>query len=111
MPYDVEMRRNATGEVRRIALDFEWEKDGGTDLYWWTDGNFGCDSNRILVWTDWGRTEPFDSIAEMPKNDGPDEIHYCDTGHFTVIKAILPDGREIPIDDSAANDNTAEDAA
>ncbi|MDF0543318.1 hypothetical protein PX699_13250 [Sphingobium sp. H39-3-25] len=99
MSYNILMRRNATGEERLIPCDFDWEKDAGrTDLFWWTDGNGGCDSNRRNFWTK-GKREPNSSITEMPEFDVDGEfIHYCDTGHFTVVKAILPDGREILID-------------
>lgn len=46
-PYDVEIRHNSTGEVRRFRLWFPW--NDGSD-FWWSDGNFGCDCNRSYVW-------------------------------------------------------------
>jgi len=81
--YHVLIRRNATGETRRVFMALPWYGDGGS-LYWWTDGNFGCDCNRALT---------FYREDEAPE----DEIDCGDT-RFTVLQAELPDGRIVQID-------------
>jgi hypothetical protein len=93
MGYEVTIRKNDTGEVRRYAMDFDWDKDEGqTDLFWWTDGNFGCDCNRGSSFLRAGGPGP----ADDPHWNNVE----FDCGHegYTVLHAYLPDGRVIPID-------------
>lgn len=81
MTYAVLIRRNSDGLVRRREMKWDW-KD--SDYYWWTEGNFGCDCNRHLE---------FQRAADEDE-DGDD----CGETRYTVLKAILPDNTEIPID-------------
>jgi hypothetical protein len=46
MTYSVAIRKNETGEVRICEMEVPW---GETSLFWWTEGNFGCDCNRELL--------------------------------------------------------------
>lgn len=84
--YDVLIQKNATGEIRRQHEDLEWHE---WTLYWWTDGNFGCDCNR-----EW----EFQRAAGEPLTEDPK----CGYTKYRVIKAIFPDGKEIEIDGEAA---------
>jgi hypothetical protein len=95
MTYKVEIRKNATGEVRVCQMALEWDKgDGRTDIFWWTDGNFACDCNRGTVFDDAGGVD----TASM--TDEEDALAYpCGMAAYTVIRAILPDGTVIAIDD------------
>jgi hypothetical protein len=83
MPYDVLIRKNSTGEVRKCHFDFDWFKEDSDDSFWWTEGNFGCDCNRELA---------------FEGSDIKDSELRCGETAFTAIHAILPDGRVIPID-------------
>lgn len=51
MPFEVRLRNNATGEIRTVRFDFEY------DEYSWTDGNFGCDCNRSDFFAEAGGEE------------------------------------------------------
>lgn len=47
-PVCVEVRNNATGEVR-VDKTHAWEDDEiGSSEYIWSEGNFSCDCNRSL---------------------------------------------------------------
>lgn len=50
MTYIVCIVNNLTKEQRVKAVDLEWNE---SSYFWWTEGNFGCDCNRQLVWDDW----------------------------------------------------------
>ena len=85
---EVRMRANRSGEVRSIPYDSDWkEGDEGDSLYFWTEGNFGCDCNRSDIW--YGDLE-----------------HDVDCGDeaFSVIDVRLDDGRIVVIDE---HDRTA----
>lgn len=88
MSYQVAIRQNATGEIRMHEIDFtDWGKpDGYTDLFWWTDGNFGCDCNRKASFYNVGIDEPG---MDFP----------CGHEAYSVLYAILPDGKKILIDE------------
>lgn len=92
MPYDIHIRKNATGEIRVYHDDSAWEDH---TLFFWTDGNFGCDCNRDLVWR-WAAGENTD---DQPSPDFP-----CGDDAYTVIKAVLPDGTEVKIDSDEASE-------
>lgn len=81
MGYSVKIKNNETGEVRDARMDFDW--DEASD-YWWTDGNFGCDCNRHLV---------FIRAGNEPESDVS-----CGNKLYTVIHAKLDDGKVIEID-------------
>lgn len=82
--YDVFLRCNATGEVRIHRHDLPWN-EGSTFLWGCETGNYGCDCNRAIF---------FGGAAAEDKDDRP-----CGTTRYTVLKAVLPDGSEITIDD------------
>jgi hypothetical protein len=96
MSYTVAIRKNATGEVRMYQCDFDWDKGGGhTDLFWWTDGNFGCDCNRHLSWLRAGGPGP----PEDPHWNKAE--HKCGGTAYSVLYAALPDGSQVEIDSPA----------
>lgn len=85
MTYSVTIRENATGETVDYALDdLEWF-DGS--LFWWTEGNFGCDCNRRMCFL---RAK---GVAEDSLPEGG-----CGKGAFTVLHAVLPTGQKIELD-------------
>lgn len=76
----IRMRDNTTGEERTLTgknVELDWLGD-----YIWTDGNFGCDCNRGLFWSDWKGDEEFG----------------CGDERFTIFDITLQDGRVIKID-------------
>jgi hypothetical protein len=86
--YQVLIRRNADGIERLRTIDLDWgqfDGEGDGDLFWWTEGNMGCDGNR-------------ETEFERAAGNEREGEHVCSEGKYTVVKAILPDGREIPID-------------
>ena len=84
MSYDILIRKNETGEIRRYTFDWvSWDEE--TDPYWLTDGNYGCDCNRHLAFE---RAVGNNEFIKAP----------CGEGAYSILKAILPDGKEIPVD-------------
>jgi hypothetical protein len=93
MSYAVLIRRNSDGEVRRCEQKTSWIPKGPEDisapsLYWWTDGNMGCDCNRHL---EFERAGGRDFAPGSPES-------VCGHGRYSALKAILPDGQEITLD-------------
>lgn len=86
MSYRVALRKNSTGEIRMVPIDWDWIRDGDDDLYWWTDGNYGCDCNRFLCFERADGTEPDFKDAE------------CGEAAYTALYAELPDGTRVKID-------------
>lgn len=82
MSYRVSITNNATGETKLVGVDLDWLDH---TLFWWTDGNFGCDCNRSDV---------FHEYAE-----GSPEVK-CGGSRFTVHYALMQDGSRIDIDDA-----------
>lgn len=80
--YIVRIRRNATGQVVDSHHDLTWDHHS---LFWWTEGNFGCDCNR------------FDCFQNAGGDTG-DDTDECGDTRFTAIEAVLPDGTVIPVD-------------
>lgn len=79
MSYIVAIRNNATGEVRHCTMEgLEWHQHS---MFWWTEGNFGCDCNRRATWASDDQMESC-----------------CGQGDFSVLYAELPDGTRISID-------------
>lgn len=84
MSYEILIRRNSDGETRRYVFDWaSWDEE--TDPYWLTDGNYGCDCNRHTAFERAGGNNGF---VQEP----------CGEGAYSILKAILPDGTEIPVD-------------
>lgn len=81
--YKVALRNNATGEVRLVPYEFDWD-DAGPDEYLWTDGNYACDCNRAL----------FFYGLEPEAGD-----YNCGMTEFSALYAELPDGTRKPLDD------------
>jgi hypothetical protein len=71
--------------VRIQHEDLEWH-DGS--LWWWTEGNFGCDCNSEDEWLRAG------GVAEKITPDNA-----CGDKRFSVLYADLPDGTHIQIDE------------
>lgn len=91
MSYTAFIRNNETGEIRHRWMDLDWKDDEErSDLFWWTGGNFGCDCNREREFE-----------RAIGREAGPTK---CGVHRFTVIKVVLTDGREIPIDEDPALD-------
>lgn len=84
---DVVVRKNSTGEVKRIRTDLEWFDHSH---FFWTEGNFSCDCNRHHV---------FHWDKEPPRKQ---EKFKCGHTAYTVIKVIFPDGTEQLIDEEGA---------
>ncbi len=72
--YVVGILRNDTNEVRFIPQQLEWTDNS---LYWWSEGNMGCDCNRHLQF-----------------NPHADE---CPCGHsrYSIVGIWLKDGSHI----------------
>lgn len=85
MSFSIDIRKNATGEVRTYKFNFDWEDH---TFFWLTEGNFGCDCNRHLEFERAG--------GERGPNDIEDT--HCSEGRYTILHATLPDGSRIPID-------------
>lgn len=83
MPYCVTIRKNATGEIRAKEYPYEWSEG---QLFWWTEGNFGCDCNRALA---------FERAAGLDPDIDDTE---CGHSAFTVLSAELPDGTVVRVD-------------
>lgn len=85
MAYVVAIRNNITGEIRIQPEDLEWQTHS---LFWWTEGNFGCDCNREDEWLRAG------GATEEDIPDGNE----CGHERFSVLYAEFPDGSRIMID-------------
>ena len=57
--YVTGIRENATGEVRFHAWQEDWTD---SSLYWWSEGNMGCDCNRHLIFHDYTEASYDDKI-------------------------------------------------
>lgn len=75
----VEIEKTSTGEVRTIASGLDWYDHSE---FFWTDGNFGCDCNRSLV---------FQCGAEEGDADEPEAD--CGVGEFRVVSIKAQDGK------------------
>ena len=83
MTYRVLIQDNATGERVWVSQSHEWDD---TSLFWWTDGNMGCDCNRALE---------FESAKGRDRKDVDID---CGKTAFTAICAEMPDGSCILLD-------------
>ena len=80
--------------MRWSLVEWDWFHGGKhDDLFWWTDGNFGCDCNRS------------DSFYRAAGEENPVQSDNCnDYESFTVSYALLPGGERIAIDDPRCDD-------
>ncbi len=93
MSYQVAIRHNPSGEIRIASQtdteSYKYEWDDG-QMFWWTDGNFGCDCNRELE---------FIRASGRAVTEEEFDNSECGTTVYTVLHAILPDGTIIPIEE------------
>lgn len=80
----VEIRNNATGEVRRYRDEY-FNSPGSASVYLWTDGNYGCDCNRSMFFARAGN--------EAEDDDEPDVE--CGDEKFSALRAHCDDGQVI----------------
>lgn len=86
MNYTVRIKDNSTGEIRKCKIDLEWTE---SSVFWWTDGNFGCDCNREVQFM----------RATDKSFDFDDDVRtVCGHTRFTAIDATLEDGSVMKID-------------
>jgi hypothetical protein len=86
--YRILIRDNQTKE-ERLSRPFDFGEFDDGQLFWLTEGNYGCDCNRSL---------------EFQRSDGRHEslVHWnqpCGNERFSILKAILSDGSEREVDD------------
>lgn len=87
MNFTVALRKNETGEVRHIDGG-EWEDH---TLFFWTEGNFGCDCNRYLCFERAGGHDP---------TDEEDDVHGdCGTDRYSMLYAEMADGSRVEVND------------
>ncbi|MDE2100575.1 MAG: hypothetical protein KGL39_25250 [Patescibacteria group bacterium] len=79
MAYIAIIRKNETGEIRRCSVDMEWE---GQSMFWWTEGNFGCDCNRELMWL---RSNDEDEPEETTCGDSALDVLGIELGDHTLL--------------------------
>jgi hypothetical protein len=83
MPYTVTLQNRATGEELACSIDMGWQPHS---LYWWSQGNYGCDCNRASVWL--GQVK-----RSLPVTDDGDFCYLiCAGDNFALLKIELPDG-------------------
>lgn len=80
--YPIAVKDTKTGEVRRMDFPLYGHDDRGTkpedNLFWWSEGNFGCDCNRGDLFKDIGGEER--SLA-ADCNSGPNR-YLVNAGEF-----------------------------
>ena len=83
--YTLQVRRTADGLVRECAGPETAPWSEGS-LYYLTEGNFGCDCNRHLMFERAGGADP-DIMG-----------HPCGATRYSILSATLPDGTVVPVD-------------
>lgn len=90
MGYTVTITDTADGSASTAHYPYDWDEG---QLYWWTDGNYGCDCNRHLSF-----------LRGLGKNPDLDDVtcYYGPTGLYAGCKvdratrfrvdSIVPDG-------------------
>lgn len=81
--YIVGIRKNETNEVVFCPQDIKWHD---CSLFWWTEGNGGCDCNRVLMFL-----RARGSIDEEFESDDDK----CGTDKYTLVGIWFPDGSDI----------------
>lgn len=89
MPYTVEIREVATGETVTTQQPFDWVHPNGQDsMFWWTEGNYGCDTNRSMeFWRGKGASE--DEVSQRTAH-----VQCCNASVIQayLVRITLPDG-------------------
>lgn len=80
--YTVRIKNNETGEIRDVEVDLPWENH---HEYLWTEGNYGCDCNRAIMFHQ-KDVKPVDSA--------------CGETRYTCIDATLSDGAVVVLDEA-----------
>ena len=84
MTYRAYIVKVETGEGRWYEMDgCEW---GDGSVFFWTEGNFGCDCNRADSW--------LRAAGIEPEDDGSP----CGDGAYRVPYVELSDGQRVQID-------------
>lgn len=83
--YTVRIRDNATGEIRECEQGVGWHD---SSVFWWTEGNMGCDCNRRIEFIRASGRQPTDEEWDIP----------CTDDKYTAIDATMPDGKVIVLD-------------
>lgn len=89
MKYLVVLRDALTGEIRRFNPGVPW---GEASVFWWTEGNMSCDSNRVPDFARaGGATEEEVAVMDVKCSHGqPNKIE--------ALWAELEDGTKVPLD-------------
>ena len=78
----VHIRREADGLVRVYNYDYDGGWEDYFDYMWFHGGNYSCDCNRYLFFQR--------AAGEDDSGDNP-----CGETAYSIVKIVLPDGREI----------------
>lgn len=89
MGYVATIVDNATGESRECEMEIEWHD---ASEFWWTEGNFGCDCNRMLTFERAGGREPDEDEVQCVY-PGFERRHRYSVPHVT-----LANGSRVAID-------------
>jgi len=91
--YSFHVRDNRTGEVRLYEMGCEWFDH---TVWFLTEGNFGCDCNRGESFARAGgiSEEALDAMSDDDNDPFP-----CGHERYSIIDAVLSDGRVIRIDE------------
>lgn len=76
MSYKVTLRRLSDGLEKTIVDDLDWHD---SSLYWWSEGNMGCDCNRASTFGDVDLSQDI-------------EVE-CSTSKYLLIKIELSTGQ------------------
>lgn len=94
MNYVVIIRDNASKEERTYRPSTEWDPE--SSVYWWTEGNMGCDCNRRVDFARAGGPGP----EGDPYHNKLLEDSQCGDEAYSVLRAILDDGTIVPLDEA-----------
>jgi hypothetical protein len=84
--YKIAIKNNETKEIRLYICNLEWEEHSA---YMWTDGNYGCDCNRAILFEEAIGNEIDDSAIDLP----------CGEERYTCLYAELEDESRIELDE------------
>lgn len=86
--YAVWIQRNSDKVFRVYHYEFPWDVNGSSEYLWLDGGNYTCDCNRyrFFEWAAHG------AMCEPGH-------HPCGHEAYTILKFVMPDGRERPGDE------------